>query len=110
MIPSRTIRGVSAAIYGARASGGVILITSKKGISDHINVNVNYQGGFQSVAKKLDVLDAAGYADAMNTARDNAGMPRIPAFDPAFEPTARTTKTNWMDEIFRTGEIQDLSI
>jgi TonB-linked SusC/RagA family outer membrane protein len=100
----------SAAIYGARASGGVILITSKKGTSDHINVNVNYQGGFQSVAKKLDVLDAAGYADAMNTARDNAGLPRIPAFDPAFEPTARTTKTNWMDEIFRTGEIQDLSI
>lgn len=100
----------SAAIYGARASGGVILITSKKGTSDHINVNVNYQGGFQSVAKKLDVLDAAGYADAMNTARDNAGMPRIPAFDSAFEPTARTTKTNWMDEIFRTGEIHDLSI
>ncbi|PIF71092.1 SusC/RagA family TonB-linked outer membrane protein [Flavobacterium sp. 2] len=100
----------SAAIYGARASGGVILITSKKGISDRINVNVNYQGGFQNVAKKLDVLNAAEYADAMNTARDNAGLPRIPAFDPAFEPTARTTKTNWMDEIFRTGEIQDLSL
>ncbi|MBP1222439.1 SusC/RagA family TonB-linked outer membrane protein [Flavobacterium sp. 1355] len=100
----------SAAIYGARASGGVILITSKKGVSERINVNVNYQGGFQNVAKKLDVLNAAEYADAMNTARDNAGMPRIPAFDTAFEPTARTTKTNWMDEIFQTGEIQDLSI
>ncbi|WP_281234045.1 TonB-dependent receptor [Flavobacterium gelatinilyticum] len=100
----------SAAIYGARASGGVILITSKKGVSDRINVNVNYQGGFQNVAKKLDVLNAAEYADAMNIARDNAGLPRIPAFDTAFEPTARTTKTNWMDEIFRTGEIQDLSI
>ena len=100
----------SAAIYGARASGGVILITSKKGTSERINVNVNYQGGFQNVAKKLDVLNAAEYADAMNLARDNAGMPRIPAFDPAFEPTARTTKTNWMDEIFHTGEIQDLSL
>lgn len=100
----------SAAIYGARASGGVILITSKKGVSDRINVNVNYQGGFQNVAKKLEVLNAAEYADAMNTARDNAKLPRIPAFDPAFEPTARTTKTNWMDEIFHTGEIQDLSI
>lgn len=100
----------SAAIYGARASGGVILITSKKGVSERINVNVNYQGGFQNVAKKQGVLNAAEYADAMNTARDNAGMPRIPAFDPAFEPTARTTKTNWMDEIFQTGEIQDLSI
>ncbi|MEO8534307.1 MAG: SusC/RagA family TonB-linked outer membrane protein [Flavobacterium sp.] len=100
----------SAAIYGARASGGVILITSKKGTSERMNVNVNYQGGFQNVAKKLKVLNAAEYADAMNTARDNAGLPRIPAFDPAFEPTARTTKTNWMDEIFQTGEIQDLSI
>ncbi|KFF04170.1 SusC/RagA family TonB-linked outer membrane protein [Flavobacterium reichenbachii] len=100
----------SAAIYGARASGGVILITSKKGTSERMNVNVNYQGGFQSVAKKLGVLNAAEYADAMNTARDNAGLPRIPAFDPAFEPTARTTKTNWMDEIFQTGEIQDLSL
>jgi TonB-linked SusC/RagA family outer membrane protein len=100
----------SAAIYGARASGGVILITSKKGVSERINVNVNYQGGFQNVAKKLDVLNAAEYADAMNTARDNAGMPRIPAFNTEFEPTARTTKTNWMDEIFQTGEIQDLSI
>ncbi|MEZ0130512.1 SusC/RagA family TonB-linked outer membrane protein, partial [Flavobacterium sp. LBUM151] len=92
------------------ASGGVILITSKKGVSERINLNVNYQGGFQNVAKKLDVLNAAEYADAMNLARDNAGMPRIPAFDPAFEPTARTTKTNWMDEIFHTGEIQDLSL
>ncbi|TPG40777.1 SusC/RagA family TonB-linked outer membrane protein [Flavobacterium pectinovorum] len=100
----------SAAIYGARASGGVILITSKKGVSEKVNINVNYQGGFQNVAKKLDVLNAAEYADAMNLARDNAGMPRIPAFDPAFEPTARTTKTNWMDEIFHTGEIQDLSL
>ncbi|TDW44586.1 TonB-linked SusC/RagA family outer membrane protein [Flavobacterium sp. 270] len=100
----------SAAIYGARASGGVILITSKKGTSERININVNYQGGFQNVAKKLGVLNAAEYADAMNTARDNAGLPRVPAFDPAFEPTARTTKTNWMDEIFQTGEIQDLSL
>ncbi|MEP6931722.1 MAG: SusC/RagA family TonB-linked outer membrane protein, partial [Flavobacterium sp.] len=100
----------SAAIYGARASGGVILITSKKGTSERINVNVNYQGGFQNVAKKLGILNAAEYADAMNTARDNAGLPRVPAFDTAFEPTARTTKTNWMDAIFQTGQIQDLSL
>lgn len=100
----------SAAIYGARASGGVILITSKKGTSERINVNVNYQGGLQNVAKKLKVLNAAEYVDAMNTATDNAGLPRIPAFDPAFEPTARTTKTDWMDEIFQIGQVQDLSI
>ncbi len=100
----------SAAIYGARASGGVILITSKRGIPDRVRVNINYQTGIQNVAKKLVALNAAEYADAMNTATDNAGLPRIPAFDVAKEPTARTTNTVWMDEIFQLGSVQDLSL
>ncbi|WP_026707118.1 TonB-dependent receptor [Flavobacterium frigidarium] len=100
----------SAAIYGARASGGVILVTSKKGSSDRVRVNVNYQAGYQNVAKKLEALNAAEYADAMNTATDNAGLPRVAAFDPNQEPSARTTNTVWMDEIFRKGNINDLTL
>jgi TonB-linked SusC/RagA family outer membrane protein len=100
----------SASIYGARASGGVILVTSKKGSAQGARVNVNYQGGFQNVAKKLVALNAAEYADAMNTATDNAGLPRVAAFDVNKEPTARTTNTVWMDEIFRQGIINDLTL
>ncbi len=100
----------SAAIYGARASGGVILITTKKGSNNRTHISVNYQGGLQQVAKKLVALDAAEYVDAMNRATDNAGLPRVPAFNVANEPSARTTNTVWMDEIFQIGEIQDLSL
>lgn len=100
----------SAAIYGARASGGVILVTTKKRTQDKMNLSVNYQQGFQDVAKKLHALNAADYADAMNTATDNAGLPRIPAFDVNVVPTARTTKTVWMDEIFQTGKLHNLSV
>lgn len=100
----------SAAIYGARASGGVILVTTKKGSPERIRISVNYQAGSQNVAKKLQALNAAEYADAMNTATDNAGLPRVAAFDVTKEPTARTTNTVWMDQIFQKGDIQDVTL
>lgn len=102
------LKDASAAIYGARASAGVILVTTKKGSSGQMRVNVNYQQGVQQVAKTLKSLDAAGFADAMNTATDNAGLPRIAAFDPTRNPIARTTKTDWMNEIFQTGSIYNI--
>lgn len=99
----------SAAIYGARASGGVILITTKKGgKSGHIDIN--YQQGFQQVAKKLEPLNASERADAINMATDNSGEERRPAFDPAVNPSSRITKTDWMDEIFQTGIINNLDV
>ncbi len=100
----------SAAIYGARASGGVILVTTKSGKPDKFNIEVNYQLGVQQVAKKLTPLNAADRADAINMATDNAGQSRIPAFDPVGNPDSRITKTNWMDEIFQSGTVQNLDI
>lgn len=100
----------SAAIYGARASGGVILITTKSGKSDKFNIEVNYQLGVQQVAKKLTALNAAERADAANIATDNAGQSRIPAFDAALNPDSRITKTNWMDEIFQTGAVESFDV
>jgi TonB-linked SusC/RagA family outer membrane protein len=99
----------TAAIYGARASAGVILINTKKGNSSG-HVEVNYQQGFQQVAKKLEALNAAERADAANLATDNAGLDRIPAFDATLNPNSRISKTNWMDEIFRTGIINNLDV
>lgn len=102
------LKDASAAIYGARASAGVILVTTKRGTSGQMRVNVNYQQGFQQVAKKLHPLNAAEFADAMNTATDNAGLSRIDAFNSAVNPDARITRTNWMDEIFQTGKIYNV--
>ncbi len=48
----------SAAIYGSRAAGGVILITTKKGRSGKMRVDYEYQAGIDQLAKKVDLLDA----------------------------------------------------
>ncbi|MDR6197633.1 TonB-dependent receptor [Siphonobacter sp. SORGH_AS_0500] len=102
------LKDASAAIYGARASAGVILVTTKKGTSGQVKVNLNYQQGFQQVARKLKPLNAADFADAMNTATDNAGLSRIPAFNATINPDSRITKTNWMDELFQSGKIYNI--
>ena len=103
------LKDATAAIYGARASGGVILITTKKGSKGDPKVSVSYQQGIQQVGKKLKPLNAAEFADVVNKVRAEGNLSPDPAFDPAIFPDARTTKTNWMDEIFQTGKIYDLT-
>lgn len=103
------LKDASAAIYGARASGGVILITTKKGTQGDPKVSINYQQGFQEVGKKLNALNAAEFADVVNQVRKEGNLSPDPAFDPSIFQDARTTKTVWMDEIFQTGEVNDLT-
>ncbi len=85
----------SAAIYGSRGANGVILITTKRGTRSGKGT-VNYDGyeGFQSLAKKYEVLNAEEYI----TVRNDAG--NIPE-DPLAVPS-----TDWQDEIFRKAKIK----
>jgi TonB-dependent starch-binding outer membrane protein SusC len=104
------LKDASAAIYGARASGGVILVTTKKGKEGIATVSLDAKTGWQSVAKKLDVLTAKQFADVENQAADAAGNPRADAFNASVYPDGQKTLTDWQDEIFRTGKIQDYNI
>ncbi len=73
----------SAAIYGSRASGGVVLITTKRGKEGKGKFEYEYQYGVNLLASKVSLLDASGYAQLVidgrnNTYRDlvqNAGKP-----------------------------------
>ena len=62
----------SAAIYGSRGSNGVVLITTKQGRRGKAVVSVNSMLGVQSVASKIKMLDAYGYASLVRDARNNA--------------------------------------
>lgn len=104
------LKDASAAIYGSRASGGVILITTKKGKEGTATVSFDAKTGWQMVAKKLDLLNAKQFADVENQAADAAGIPRAPAFDATQYPDGQITRTDWQDAIFRTGKIQDYNI
>jgi len=104
------LKDASAAIYGARASGGVILITTKKGKSGAASITLDAKYGSQKVWRKLQPLNAQEYADMMNLAADNAGKPRLPAFNATTYPDGQISRTNWMDDIFRTGKINDYNL
>lgn len=52
----------SAAIYGSRGANGVVMITTKKGASGKAKVSYNGSVGFQTLSKKIDMLDAYEFA------------------------------------------------
>ncbi|HET9825930.1 MAG TPA: TonB-dependent receptor, partial [Chitinophagaceae bacterium] len=96
----------SAAIYGTRAAGGVILITTKKGRSGALHINYNGYYGVQSPEKRLDLLNAEQYATLRNEASLNAGGPII--FP---NPAALGKGTDWQDLIFNSSaKVQDHEI
>ena len=62
----------SAAIYGSRASGGVVLITTKRGKEGQSHFEYDVQGGFSQLAKKVKLLDANQFIQLMIDGRNNA--------------------------------------
>lgn len=111
----------SAAIYGARAANGVILITTKRGAEGKTQFGLNYYTGFQQVAHQLDFLSADEFVALEEEARANdlhAYEQDNGVFGPDFDPSLLTNplpeswytgvNTNWMDEIFRTAAINNV--
>ncbi len=85
----------SAAIYGARAANGVVLITTKSGQAGKMQVSYDGYYGTQDPWRKLAVLNAREYAVIQNEAAAASGF-AIP-FD---DPEALGEGTNWQDLLF----------
>ncbi len=67
------LKDASAAIYGMRASNGVVLITTKKGDSEQTRVEFTTTTGFQNPSGLPDVLNAGQYAELVREADKNMG-------------------------------------
>lgn len=80
----------AAAIYGARGSNGVVLITTKHGKKGDPSLSYDTYVGTSRVIKKMDILSASEYRKAIQS----------PAFD-------HGGNTDWQDAIFRNGFIQN---
>ncbi len=85
----------SAAVYGARASDGVILVTTKSGKEGKTVVNYDFSYGIQNPWRKPQVLNATEYAIMMNEGMLNAG--NAPIYD---DPYSLGKGTDWVDAIF----------
>ena len=77
------------AIYGSRASNGVIIITTKKGKSDY-TLDVDYQYTFGEVLDRVNVFSADAFRDIIQ--QEQPGRVNL----------LGNANTNWQDEIFRT--------
>lgn len=62
----------SAAIYGSRAAGGVVLITTKRGKDGKGHFEYDVQGGISQLAKKVKLLDANQFIQLLIDGRNNA--------------------------------------
>ena len=89
------------AIYGSRASNGVILITTKKGKAGaKPRINVDMSGTFKTVAKKVDVLGADAFREFfMANYGDNADA--VAALGNA--------STKWQDEIYKDAFAEEIN-
>lgn len=100
----------SAALYGVRAAGGVVIITTKKGHNGPLKVNYTGSYGFQRIGKTIAVTDRVGYQKITNAAELNAGLSIAPGNDPTSSKFISNVNTDWQKEAFKTGRIQDHNI
>ncbi len=92
----------STAIYGSRASNGVIIITTKKGKSG-FSLDINFKAGYQTLADKIDVFSADEYRNLI-TERVAAGQGGISV------EQLGDANTDWQDEIYEEKFTFDQSI
>ena len=80
------------AIYGSRASNGVIVITTKKGADTNLRFNYSTNLSVSTVTETLDILSADEFRQFVPTV---SGVPA--------SVTLGTVSTDWQDEIYRTA-------
>lgn len=99
----------AAAIYGSRASAGVIIITTKSGKAGKSSFELNYFRGVQHAVNLPDLLNAAQYMDVVEKAWDNAGYSGTNPYT-ADKGRADFADTDWLDEVFEPGYSQNIQL
>ena len=105
----------AAAIYGARAANGVIVVKTKRGTPGKVNVSYNGYFGIQKATYLPEFIDGAGYMEMLNAANTNIGGDPIysqeeidntrKGVDPVKYPDV-----DWADFLFKTGSVQSHSV
>lgn len=105
----------AAAMYGARAANGVIVVKTKRGMPGKVNVNYNGYVGVQKATYLPKFVDGATFMEMSNIAQENIGG------DPTYSQEAinatrnqtdpiKYPNTDWSDYMFKNGFIQNHSV
>ena len=99
----------AAAIYGSRASGGVVLITTKSGVIGKTSFDVSYYRGLHKVANLPNMLNADQYINTLEKAWNNSDRTGENPYT-ADRGRSDFSDTNWLDELFEQGKSQNLQL
>lgn len=106
----------AAALYGMRGANGVVLITTKRGISNGLKVNVDYNFGVNTQFRSPDFADAYTYANSLNTALSGDGLParynaqELDAFRTGIYPYDYPNVDWWNETLNDTGFTHNLKM
>ena len=97
------------AIYGIRAANGVVIITTKKGRKNGMEVSVDAYTAVQSRPKKYKILNAQQWATLANEVADADSAHNFAEL-PVWRTPSALTNIDWQDALYRTGLTQNYSI
>ena len=97
------------AVYGIRAANGVVIITTKKGLKNRVQVSVDAYQAFQGKPKQYDLLNAQQFGtlsndvEAADSTHTYHGMP-------IWKTPSSLHSVDWQDALYRSGLTQNYSI
>lgn len=97
----------SAAIYGAQAANGVVLVTTKSGKEGACKISYDGFVGWQTVARKFNMLNASEYMAIMDEARLNSGMSPVDwaSLTSIRDANGNIYDTDWIDQAIEDGAL-----
>ena len=107
----------ASAIYGSRASNGVVLITTKRGKAGVTRFNLGYQTGTSQATRRREFLNSKEYVELFTEALRNAGRSeasitnRFKGYAAGVDVNANyAVDTNWQDQVFRKGSFSQYDL
>ena len=109
----------AAAIYGSRASNGVVIITTKRGKAGATKFNVDYTTGISNPSHLMDWLNADQYLELLNESMDNVSdadglvwgwLPKNDIWDMFVPGWDQGVDTDWQKEAFQKGSLNRINV
>jgi TonB-linked SusC/RagA family outer membrane protein len=109
----------AAAIYGSRASNGVVIITTRRGKQGATKFNIDYTTGISQPSNLMDWLNADQYLELFNEAMDNVSdadglvwswLPKNDIWDMFVPRWNEGYNTDWQKEAFQKGSINRINV
>lgn len=92
------------AIYGSRGANGVVIITTKQGTKGKLKIDYNTSVGFQSIARKIDLLNSEQYVSHVGDILTQSGSSLLSEY------SSTSVNTDWQDEIYESATMTQHNI